>query len=327
MNKHTLLPVTLAAIAMLAGLNVGMAALNHRLPYHLKLEAIRAAHEPNLLFVGNSLLDHHLDEGALADTAAERGAHFVSLNSALGASEPPEQRLLADYAFEQHPGISTLVVGFYDFQLTAGDHSHVADLKGNRMVGIDHRFSEAEVVDAYGFGAADRAELALTRAFPMAANRATAWKYVELLRRSMASFGMPKVATNSMGRVDDFAALEAGSTQLFDAQAEAFLADPERFNASYEAIFAQARRAKMDVAIVAMPMSPYHLAQFYARPLWGQYRNALEQLAAKRGIRVIDASRWLLAEGDFVDHLHLTQEAAREFSARLGKELPLALSH
>jgi hypothetical protein len=325
MTKRPLIPVMLTAVLVLAALNVMMIALSHRLPYRIKLEAIRTARDPNLLFVGNSLLDHHLDAGAFAEAASERGVHFDPLNSALGASDPPEQRLLFHYAVAKHPGISTLVVGFFDFQLTAADHSRIADLRGNRMVGLDRRFPADEVAAAYDFGPMDRAELTLLRAFPMAANRASAWKDVELLRRSMASIGMPAVATNSMGRVDDFAALEASSPQNFDAQASAFLADRGHFNASYEAIFAQARQANMMVAIVVMPMSPYHWEISYGRPIWGEYLKAIEALSAERGIRVIDASQWLPAQTDFVDHLHMTQEASRRFSLRLGRELPQAL--
>lgn len=320
--RHPLLPVLVTAAGMLVALNVAIAALSHRLPYRLKLDAISKAPSPNLLFVGNSLLDHHLDENALVGAATAKGSHFVSLNAALGASEPPEQRLLFQYAEQQHPEITTLVVGFYDFQLTADKHFDAGDLSGNRMVGIDHRFPVPEVVQAYSFDARNQAELALMRAVPMAANRASAWKNVELLRRSMASIGMPTVATNSMGRVEDFSALEAGSAQIFDAQAQAFLADPRHFNASYEAIFAQARKANMRVVLVAMPMSPTHLATYYARPLWSQYLQAFNQLAATDNIQVIDASRWFPGENDFADHLHMTMEAAHVFSLRLGSELP-----
>jgi hypothetical protein len=323
--RHPLLPVVISAAVALVALNMAMAALNHRLPYRLKLDAIAKAQDRNLLFVGNSLLDHHLDEGALAKAAAEHGVRYAPLNSALGASEPPEQRLLFHYAEEKHPGITTLVVGFFDFQLTEADHSRVADLTGNRMIGIDHRFSAAEAAQAYGFNARNRAVLALLRALPMAANRATAWKYVELLRRSMASIGMPAVATNSMGRVDDFSALEAGTSQIFDARAQEFLAHPDHFNASYEAIFTEAHKAGMNVTIVVMPMSPSHLAGFYARPLWGQYLQAVERLAAAHHVRLIDASQWMPEQNDFVDHLHMTQEAAHEFSVRLGTELPAAI--
>jgi hypothetical protein len=325
MTKRPLLLLVLVAAAMLAGLNVAMAALSHRLPYRLKLDSIAGAHAPNLLLLGNSLLDHHLDEGALTAEAVTHGVQITPLNAALGASEPPEQRLIFDYAVRRQPAITTLVVGFYDFQLTDPNHSRVADLTGNRMVGMDRRFPFAEVVEAYGLGVTDRDELALLRAMPMAANRASAWKNVELLRRSMASIGMPAVATNSMGRVNDFAALEAGSPQVFDSKAQRFLSDPGHFNASYEAIFAEARKAKMHVVIVAMPMSPSHLGEFYARPMWGSYLQVLKQLAATQGINVIDASRWMTHESDFVDHLHMTQEAARQFSIRLGDELPEAI--
>jgi len=320
MTSRPLLPVLLAAAIVLAALNLSMAGWSRRLPYRIKLEQILNAHNPNLLFIGNSLLDHRLDEDLFEQTALENGSHLVPLNAALGASEAPEQRLLFHYAVKIHPEISTLVVGFYDFQLTAPDSSRVGDLAGNRLVGIDPRFPLGEVVAAYNFGPKDRAELALLRTFPLAANRASAWKEVELLRRSMASIGMPPVAVNSMGRVDDFAALES-SPQYFDAQAGTFLADREHFNASYEAIFAQARRADMKVVILVMPMSPDHRAKFYARPLWGQYLQALDKLSAERGIRVIDASQWLLTQADFADHLHMTVDASREFSLRLGREL------
>lgn len=321
-TRHPLLPVLVTAAVMLVGLNVVIAALSYRLPYRMKLDAISKAPSPNLLFVGNSLLDHHLDENALVEAANAKGAHFVPLNAALGASEPPEQRLLFQYAEQKHPGITTLVVGFYDFQLTADKHFDADDLSGNRMVGIDHRFPTPEVVQAYSFNARNRAELALMRAVPMAANRASAWKNVELLRRSMASIGMPTVATNSMGRVDDFSTLEAGSAQIFDAQAQAFLANPRHFNASYEAIFAQARKANMRVVLMVMPMSPTHLASYYVRRPWSQYLQALNQLAATDDIQVIDASRWFPYENDFADHLHMKMEVAHAFSVRLGTELP-----
>ena len=325
MTKRPMLPVIFTAVAVLVALNLAMAVLSHRLPYRRKLEAIDQAHDPNLLVVGNSLLDHHVDDGALAAAAAERGARFTLLNTALGASEPPEQRLLFHYAVEKHPAMHVLVIGFYDFQLTAPDRSGIADLTGNRMVGIDRRFPSAEVDEVYGFGLRDRAEWALMGALPMAANRASAWKNVELMRRSMAAIGMPAVATNSMGRVNDFAALEAASSQLFDASAQAFLDDPGRFNVSYEAIFNEARAAKMKIVIVVMPMSPSHLAGFYSRPLWTQYLQVLDRLAAARGIQLINASRWMPEQNDFVDHLHMTQQAAHEFSARLGAELPDAI--
>ena len=321
MTKRPLYLMLLISTLVLVGLNGLMGSLTRRLPYHIKLESIRNAGDSNVLFVGNSLLDGHLNESAMTASAARRGLSIHPLNAALGGSEPPEQRLLFHYAAKIHGGISTLVVGFYDFQLTAPDLTHAEDLKGNRMVGVDHRFSAQEVVEAYGFGAEDQAKLVLERLSPMVANRASAWRQVELMRRSLAQAGMPTVATNSMGRAADFAALEAGSAQVFDAKASAFLANPSSFNLSFEAIFREAQDRKMKVVLVAMPMSPTHWNAYYSRPLWARYQSAIETLAAARGIRFIDASDWMHSQSDFADHLHMAPEVIDGFSERLGSEL------
>jgi hypothetical protein len=323
MNKNPLIPALVTAVSLLASLNFLISAWSHRLPYYHKLEEIRTAQYPNLLFVGNSLLDGHLDEAAFNHSSPNRS--FKALNSALGASMPPEQQLLFEYAVQNHCDIRTVVVGTYDFQLTAPDHTRPGDLTGNRMVGIDKRFPVSEVASVYGFGPVDTLELQMLRRLPMAANRANIWKNVELLRRSMGSIGMPRVDTNSMGRVADFAALESGSFDAFDTDARSFLAQPDHFNASYESIFRQARQNDMNVVIVIMPISPYHRATFYARPVWHEYLNALQQLAGQRGIQVIDASDWFPSEQDFADHLHMTVPAARVFSSRLGERLTQSL--
>ena len=321
MFRRSLLPLLITAAIVVAAVNAGIAVWSHRLPYALKLESIRTAHDPNILFLGNSLLDHHLDEAAFAQAAEARGQALKPLNAALAAVEPPEQRLLFNYATGGHPGIRTLVVGMYDFQLTRPDQTRLSDLFGNRMVGVDRRFAFGEVAELYGFGAVDRMEFGVLRALPMAAHRANVWKNVELLRRAMAEIGMPHAAVNTMGRVDDFALLEARSPEAFDALAKAFLDQPDRFSSSYEFIFGEARRAGMDVAIVLMPMSPAHQRVFYSRPMWGRYLAALNDLAHARGIRVIDESGMFADEDDFADRLHMTQKSAHLFSVRLGGEL------
>ncbi len=318
------MPLLVVGVGLLIVVNLLISVWTHSLPYYQKLEKIRNSHDPNLLFVGNSLLDGRVDEKAIASVAHDHGVSYVVLNSALGASEPPEQRLLFQYAVAKHSGIRTLVVGVFDFQLTKPDHASVSDLTGNRMIGIDRRFSASQVAAVYNFGMPERAELAILRALPMAANRANTWKYVELLRRSMSSLGMPSAATNSMGRVADFAALEARSPQAFDAKAQEFLNHPDHFNSSYESVFTQARKAGMNVVIVIMPMTPSHEEAFYSRPSWSQYMQSLTALANQRDIRVIDASEWFCTQRYFVDHLHMTSEAAHEFSVRLGNELSQA---
>ncbi len=321
MNRNPLLPCVLTAAICFTGVNVIIDAWTHRLPYRKKLEAIRTASDPNLLFIGNSLMDGHLDEPLLAAHAATHGVVFLPLNAALGASQPFEQRLLFEYASELHPSIRTVVVGIFDFQLTEEGHDKALDLTGNRMVGLDRRFPVSQVAAVYGFGSVDRFEVALLQHLPMIANRANVWKYVELLRRSMGKMGMPHVATNGMGRVDDFDALEAASSRDFAKVADPFLRQPDHFNSSFESVFDQAHRAGMDAVILLMPMSPYHQSHFYSQSVWSQYRVALLELAQKRRIRVIDASDWMKSEGDFEDHLHMSLPGVHEFTLRLGDEL------
>jgi hypothetical protein len=321
MIRNPLLSTVLVGLLELTAINVVMGLWSHRLPYVLKLESIRNAHEPNVVFIGNSLLDGHLDEPAFVSAASSRGDQLRPLNAALGASLAPEQQLLFQYTTETHRSVHMLVVGVYDFQLTANDRSTIGDLTGNRMVGLDPRFPPGEVATVYGFDFVGRIEVALFQHLPLIANRANIWKYVELLRRSMASMGMPRAATNTMGRVDDFAALEAASSRAFVEQADAFLQHPNHFNSSYESIFRQARQGDLHAVIVMMPMSPYHRQVFYSQPAWHEYMKALAALANQRGIDFLDASDWVQSEQDFADHLHMSPRGCQSFSVHLGEAI------
>ncbi len=322
MISRPLQPTVLAAILFLLTANLLLAAWSHRFPYYRRLDEIRKAQDPNLLFVGNSLLDGNVDAPAIEEAAARHGVHLVPLNAALGATQPPEHLLLFDYSNRCHPGMRLLVLGIYDFQLSGSDAARPADLIGNRVLAVDRRFSFSEIASVYRFDPLQQAEFGSMRILPLLAYRTNAWKYTELLRRRMEAMGMPREASNRMGRVKDFDVLEAASVESFDAQARAFLAHPA-FNASYKTLFGEAARSGMKSVILVMPMSPSHRREFYARPAWTQYLRAVEILAKDQGIRCIDASDWMPAESDFADHLHMSKEAASRFSARLGGELAL----
>jgi len=298
-----------------------MARWSRQLPYCQKLESIRLARDPDVLFVGNSLLASRIDAVALNKGGALRGVSFAPLNAALGGSDSYDQALTAQYAIQCHAGIRTLVVGFFDFQLTDQRRVKPLDLTGNHMVAIDGRFPVSEVAAIYHFNAVEAGELRMLRAVPMAANRASVWKYVELVRRSMGDVGMPHQAKNSMGRAADFAALEADSPQSFDTRAEAFLQYPSHFNVSYEHLFAEAEQAHMRIVLVVMPMSPDHRSRFYARPSWKEYLGKLRELSQQRGFSVIDAEDWMPEADEFSDALHMTMPAASEFSYRVGEQL------
>lgn len=309
------------AAGLLAAVNLSMIPWSRHLPYVRKLNAIASASQPNLLFLGNSLLDGHVDERAFAEAARSCDVRFRSINAALGGTQAPEVRLLFSYAEQHHPELQTLVVGTMDFLLTAPDHSRPADLTGNRMVGLNREIPRKAVFDAYHFDGVQRLQILGLRMFPMAAYRANAWRNVELLRRSMSEMGMPKIAANEMGRASDFAALEAASGADFDLQAKEFLGHPYSFNSSFEDVFTKAHENHMRVVIVLMPISPYHRAHFYSRPAWAAYWQALTHLAQGRGVEVVDASDWLPRQAEFVDNLHMSPDGVGIFSQRLGQRL------
>lgn len=326
MRLRPLIPTVLLCLMMLVLCNLAMVPWSHRLWYHQRLDDIQAAQNPDVVFVGNSLMDSRIDTKALnAGAKATNRRSFIPLNASLGASAPPDQALLMHYSVELHPELHTLVVGFYDFQLTVEPHLSPRDLTGNHLVAVDHRFPVAEIAQIYKLNRTEQMELQFLRAVPMAANRFNAWKYVELLRRDMGTIGMGTQVTNDMGRVGDFSLLEASSDADFDRQADEFLRNPTHFNASYESVFADARQHKLNVVLVLMPMSPSHRQGFYARRSWSAYVARLQTLSQQRGFTLIDASAWMPRGDQFSDVLHMTFPAAREFSYRLGFELAKAV--
>jgi hypothetical protein len=327
-SKRPRLTVLLISVSLLILLNALVGVWSHRLFYYKKLEEIRTAQNPRLLFLGNSLLDTTVDEAALVEAA--RDPQLKPLNAALGGTMPPEHRLLCEYALRTQPGIRTLVVGFYDFQITEPDHTHVSDLVGNRMVGMDRRLPIAEVAAAYGFGPLDDLEIETLRLLPIIANRGNAlaylemmrrWRYVQQLRRAMESMGMLHVDPDRLVDGDGRPVFESADFDSFDASARSFIDHPDRFNPSYEAIFDKARDAGANAVILVMPVSPFHRATYYSRPAWKEYLATLGRLAAQRNIRVIDASDWQPLPADFEDHVHMSRPGGHRFSILLGNEL------
>ena len=321
MRQRTL-PITALVVALfLLAANLLMTRWSARLPYREKLEDIRLAQAPNILFIGNSLLDGRVDATALKQGSGTPAVSLRPLNAALGGTEPHTQALLMDYSVRSHPELQTLVIGFFDFQLTAEDRVTPADLTGNAAVAIDPRFPLSEVDAVYHFTPLEDLQLRFLRAAPMVAYRKNAWKYVEILRRRMEQMGMPHEATNSNGRAADFSSLEAGTPAHFDDEVAESLQAPQPFNASYERIFAEGASRHLHVVMVAMPMSPEHRSTYYARPSWNAYWKLTRQRLQQRGFEVIDASDWMPSSTQFVDSLHMSPAAATEFSYRLGQQL------
>jgi hypothetical protein len=304
---------TIAAISLAAFVlgNLLLVRWSRKFAFREVLNDIQTSRHPDLLFVGNSLLQGHIDTLALERGAAQT---FTPLNTSLGATDAHALALIALYALRQHPEIRTMVVGFYDYQLTEQVSVTPYELSGNQGVAFDRRIPVAEMISVYGFNRVQTAEFFLFRSFPMAADRLNVWKYAELLRRSMGSMGMPPPkAKQGMWTIHP--------AEYYVQQPQLFLNDPTHFNTSYERIFSQASANRVHVILVLMPISPLHRTVFYAHDNWKAYQAGLEELAHKRGFGFIDASAWLPESNDFQDALHMTPSVTAEFSRHLGAEL------
>jgi hypothetical protein len=84
----------------------------------------------------------------------------------------------------------------------------------------------------------------------------------------------------------------------------------------------QARGAK--VAIVEMPIHPFHQQHFYVLDAWRRYRTSLRALIERNGAEYVTASGWITDPGEFSAHLHLDPLGAEEFSRRFTLQLRLS---
>lgn len=314
MSSRPLLRIVAVCLVLLAAGNILLSRWSRSLPSHRAIDNLQRAPDSDLLFVGNSLLDGRVDSAALNQGAASAGRTFRPLNAALSATDPHDQAFLARYALWTQPHLHTLVVGFYDYQLTEETRVTPADLLGNHGIALDERFPVGVVASIDHFSTAQTGELLLLRALPMAANRVSFWKYAERLRYSMSRMGMPPEPPITMIRPWSY----------YNGEPRKFLEDPSHFNSSYEYLFGQAAKERMKVVLVLMPMSPLHSKVFYTRQLWQDYMVKLRDLAQQRGFTFVDASAWMPEDVQFEDALHMTKPAATTFSFRLGAELAAA---
>lgn len=321
MRERRLLPVLISTSILLVAINVALGIWSQRVPYKTKLETIRKSEKPNLVLTGNSMIDRHLDAAEFASVAAQHGKDFRVVDAALGASLNPEQWLLFDYAVHQHAGIQTLIAGFNDALLTSEPVTHPMELKGNRLVALDKRFTIEQGFSAYNFDSVEQIEFRLLRVCPLVRERANVWKYVELMRRGMGGMGMPEEKTTELGRVKDFESIELFIAENFPKEVGEFNNHPEKFNASYERIFNEAKARNIKVVLLLMPISPQHRAKYYSQPIWHEYMEKLRRLAESRGMTVIDGSEWVNGEENFEDPLHMTPAGIEIFSKRLAEEL------
>ena len=307
----------------LAALLILMVALNATVAYTTRysiprrqMARARQATDTTVLAIGNSLIGAGFVESAF-DRGMQLSPDRGSLNFALGYSLPVEQLLFLRFALQHqmHPRI--VIYGFYDLQLSHPIRLATRDFVGNRAVLY---YLEPEYArQFYYLSLHDRIEFEIMRHFPMMVDRGAFWAQIERLRRDIGQQGMPAERTSQFGRADDFALLEAKSDAEFAQACEQ--ASNRDLISPVNQIIRQGEDAGAKIVFVEMPMRPAHVKRFYETPAWEKYREHVRGIIEPQGVEFVDASHWISDPALFTDPLHMGEQAAGQFSQRLGEYL------
>lgn len=314
-RRFFLFPV-LGLLICLAGLNAAVGfATRHSVPQRLMQHA-RESQSASVLALGNSLVGAGFSESSF-NAGVGLSQASGSVNLALGASSPVEHLLLLRYALQHGMHPSTVVYGFYDFQLTEPVTLSTRDMIGNRAIlyYVEPEYGR----NFYELSLHDRTEFEIGRHFELFADRGAVWGRVERFRRVLEQVGMPTVQTNSMGRVSDFALLAFPNREAFVSECNREInAD---LNSAVRQIIVQSQTAGSRVYFVEMPMPPAHVRAFYDTDAWANYRAHMVATLDNLNVSFINASEWIDDQSDFADPLHLNSAGASLFSHRLGEQL------
>ena len=268
------------------------------------------------LFLGNSLIEAGGDTDAFQSAWAENSASPLTINLGLGATTPVEHYLILKRAFSRAPHIKYVIYGFFDDQLNAATSGNWDDLIGNRAFSYYFPRDAASFYEPHSHLAVHQMEL--IEHIPMLAERSSLWDRVERFRRRLDQVGMPPQKVNRFGRVADFNGLEAKDVPSFTQRCEAIVRARKTFSPPVQAMIDLAREHGAKFYLVEMPMSPRHRQTFYSLPVWAETRAYLQSLAEREHVTYIAASDWVPNGANFEDTVHLNEQGARAFSARLG---------
>lgn len=315
-SKTQVVLASAGLLLLLFALNEAVARSSRdTLPRQL-MARVRESTGAGVVALGNSLVGVGFEESAF-DEGMRLNRQQGIINLGLGNSTPVEHLMLLRYALHSGAHPRLLIYGFFDFQLTHPAEFATSDFVGNRAMLY---YLEPEYARRfYHLSLHDRIEFEIMRHFPLFVDRTVTWERVEMFRRRLGQQGMPAEKTNAMGRANDFALLEYPSTPAFIE--ECGRASRRDLIPSVREIIRQGGEAGMRVVFIEMPLPPAHVQSFYGTAAWREYRSHVQALLASAGAQFIDASRAMPDESMYADPLHMTYEASKEFSRRLGASL------
>jgi hypothetical protein len=319
MKKRLFISVAIALVILVAYNVLIFVAAKKTQRQHLLAAIDRLPPATDCLFLGNSLIEAGCNATAFQAGWPQTSASPSAVNLGLGATTPVEHYLILKRALSRPVHVKYIIYGFFDDQLNAAPDGKWEDLIGNRAFSYYFPRDAAAFYTPHSRIGEWRMELGAR--IPMVAERSSLWDRVELLRRRFEDIGMPAQKVNRFGRVGDFNALEAKDVPSFTQRCEAIVQGQKGFSGPIQAMIDLAHEHGAKFFFVEMPMSPRHRETFYSLPVWREMRAHLQSLARDQNATYLAASDWVPDGTDFEDTVHLNEQGARFFSARLAAAL------
>jgi hypothetical protein len=318
MGKRHFISAILLTVLLLAAANGAIHVVSGHSPARRQVDAVERSSGANCIVLGNSLLATGFDQETFDRTAASIDASARSLNAAVGATMPVEHLLLLRLALRTNPHPSVVIYGFFDFQLTDSPAVRSDELIGNRNIGIFLEPREAERF--YVMDPATSIKFRLLRDLPMYVERGNPYGRVELLRRRLRGIGLDSSVADASVNLN-FAQLEAADPATFVRHCREVIEKHEPLSPPIQEINHESLASGARIVFVQMPLSPTHIQEFYDLPGWDAYQSYVRDMLTANGAEFLDASRWMPGASDFADRLHMTQQAAAEFSQKLAEAI------
>jgi len=317
MTKRHLYRSFAIAMGVIVFFNIFL-ALTLDSPPRAIIRDLRRSSKIDLLFLGNSLMNRALNEKVFKDSWPGPLPPPVLFNACLPASSPVEHYLFAREAFRDHPSIKYVIYDIYDRQLTETPNGSWSQLVGGMAMPY---YVEPDVAKSlyYPDSLYDQLRFRLTAFVPMLRERFSLWHHVENQRRRMEQMGMPPHIDKG-ALVSDFHELGYPEKIQFVRDCESAVQNPSGFTPAIESLFRLTAENHSKVFVVDMPMQTNHRDFYYSSDAWRRYRSYLKAKLSERGIVFIDATDWAL-DSDFLDDIHLNDQGAKTFSARLAMTL------
>jgi hypothetical protein len=316
MGKRYFIETVLLTAVLLAGANGAIHIVSDHSPARRQVGAIERSSGANCIVIGNSLLYAGFKPAVFDEAAASIDVPARSLNAAVGATYPVEHLLLLRLALRTNPHPSVVVYGFFDFQMSDPPAVQSDQLMGNRNIGIFLEPQEAQRF--YIMDLATSVKFRLLHDLPMYVERGNPYGRVELMRRRLQRIGLDASVIDASGNYD-FAELEAADPGSFTALCRSIIGRNVPLSAPIQEIIREGRSAGARVIFVEMPLPPSHVQEFYDLPAWDAYTAYVSGQLTAEGAEFLDASRWMPDANDFVDRLHMNDQAAARFSGKLAE--------